>query len=632
MSNFIYPNIRVNPEYKFDEVLSGYNYNFTLLENVVPSSSTTFNNLTVTGNTTLNELTASTIYSGSTNLYDIFSINNFYTTGVSITNDIIHFDRNDSLSAYSVSLSAYSFNRATDVLEDYSGVQDTYLVERKGVMDANDLIWSSTIVEDFDITDVGGDLIINYSGTGKMMLRESPTEDSPLRVYSVSSSLNTNVLPNNQLSYIYVDRNSGSPIISHTINIEDFNCMDKCLIYLVTRYDSTNYAHLYVGKQGVDANRKYRRKLYKREFIERVNGLILNSISLYPTLTAGDMWFGYEEFSTVDFDAAGGSNTFTYAYYNGTSWVRNIGQSTLNNTVYNNSGTLTTMTNNRYKVEYVYLIPNKPDLLYVIYGDSEYTKIDDAEGSQPPTNLPPEVTGMGVLVGRYIILKNSTSIITESAFDKFFRPSGVIEHNNTGNLNTGDYLHLTGDEYNEFLNIKNSYLPLTGGTLSGSISATTYYGDGSNLTGINSDNFYTTGVTLSGNSLVFDRTDSLSAYSVDLSSFSPDLSGYIPYTGATGFSQTMSSTTYDNLVVDSNGNVSTNNLFDISINFIDIETWNYRAPEDFKIYNIVNPDGLNLTIDVNSSGYTTGDTIVYLDTLEITPDAAGFIKLNCEKL
>lgn len=453
-------------------------------------------------------------------------INNFYTTGATLSGNSLVFDRNDSLSAYSVNLSAYSFNRATDVLEDYSGVQDTYLVERKGVMDAIDLIWSSTIVEDFDITDIGGDLIINYSGTGKMMLRESPTEDSPLRVYSVSSSLNTNVLPNNKLSYIYVDRNSGSPIISHTVNIEDFNCMDKCLIYLVTRYDSTNYAHLYIGKQGVDANRKYRRKLYKREFLERVNGLILNSISLYPTLTAGDMWFGYEEFSTVDFDTTG-SNTFTYAYYNGTSWVRNIGQSTLNNTVYNNGGTLTTMTNNRYKVEYVYLIPNKPDLLYVIYGDSEYTKIDDAEGSQPPTNLPPEVTGMGILVGRYIILKNSTSIITQSAFDKLFRPSGVIEHNNTGNLNTGDYLHLTGDEYNEFLNIKNSYLPLTGGTLSGSITAVTYYGDGSNLTGIN--NFYTTGVTLSGNSLVFDRNDSLSAYSVDLSSFSPDLSGYIPY-------------------------------------------------------------------------------------------------------
>jgi hypothetical protein len=51
--------------------------------------------------------------------------------------------------------------------------------------------------------------------------------------------------------------------------------------------------------------------------------------------------------------------------------------------------------------------------------------------------------------------------------------------------------------------------------VNGSLSATTFLGDGSNLTNI--DNFYTTGVTFSGNTMVFDRTDTLNAYSLDLS-------------------------------------------------------------------------------------------------------------------
>jgi hypothetical protein len=100
----------------------------------------------------------------------------------------------------------------------------------------------------------------------------------------------------------------------------------------------------------------------------------------------------------------------------------------------------------------------------------------------------------------------------------------------------------------------NNYLPLTGGTLTGSLSATTYFGDGSNLSGI--DNFYvtggtynsgtqeidfvgnssattfnvdvsallddtnsfTTGATLSGNTIVFDRNDTPNAYNIDLTS------------------------------------------------------------------------------------------------------------------
>jgi hypothetical protein len=42
--NFIYPLVRINPEYKFNEVLSGYNYNFSIIETSLTSGSTTPSN------------------------------------------------------------------------------------------------------------------------------------------------------------------------------------------------------------------------------------------------------------------------------------------------------------------------------------------------------------------------------------------------------------------------------------------------------------------------------------------------------------------------------------------------------------------------------------------------------------
>ena len=83
--NFIYPEVRINPEYRFNEIMSGYNYNFTLLENFNELTGiTVVGNLIVTGNTILNTVAASsmsaltfsagTIYSGDTDLSFLFFV------------------------------------------------------------------------------------------------------------------------------------------------------------------------------------------------------------------------------------------------------------------------------------------------------------------------------------------------------------------------------------------------------------------------------------------------------------------------------------------------------------------------------------------------------------------------------
>jgi len=58
--------------------------------------------------------------------------------------------------------------------------------------------------------------------------------------------------------------------------------------------------------------------------------------------------------------------------------------------------------------------------------------------------------------------------------------------------------------------------------------------DLSSLSGSTDTNFYTTGSTLNGTNLVFDRTDALSAYTVDLSSLLDDTNFYTTGTTLVG--------------------------------------------------------------------------------------------------
>ena len=98
-------------------------------------------------------------------------------------------------------------------------------------------------------------------------------------------------------------------------------------------------------------------------------------------------------------------------------------------------------------------------------------------------------------------IKNNYIVQTASEFDVLSACTGVY----TNNLYscTGDTVYI-----NDNLSTNIVYANV--------FSGGTYYGDGSNLSGISTDNFYTTGVTLQNDILYFDRTDTLSAYTVSL--------------------------------------------------------------------------------------------------------------------
>lgn len=72
--------------------------------------------------------------------------------------------------------------------------------------------------------------------------------------------------------------------------------------------------------------------------------------------------------------------------------------------------------------------------------------------------------------------------------------------------------------------------------------------------------------------------------------------------------------------------------FYLALNFIDLEQFVYVAPENFKINTITNPSSIAVTITVNDSPYTLGNSISEFDVVKVDVASIGFIKLNCEKI
>ena len=103
---------------------------------------------------------------------------------------------------------------------------------------------------------------------------------------------------------------------------------------------------------------------------------------------------------------------------------------------------------------------------------------------------------------------------------------GFLNEKLTGSTNIS--LSILNSGGNELVQINQTGLAtLTGATFTGNvnipsisattISATTFYGDGSQLSGISTDNFYTTASTLFNKIIYFNRNNGLSAYTADLS-------------------------------------------------------------------------------------------------------------------
>lgn len=312
-----------------------------------------------------------------------------------------------------------------------------------------DTAHSAGVVQGAAITD-NGDGTVSI-GAGQALLRSSAS--STATIYSVAFNAQSNIaLTDNATNYIYLDYNSGSPQFNVGTSIGSFNCLDKCLAYVVTR-EGTSLNIVNASQQNVDGNRKERRRLLETQGFQHATGgsTLGASGTRNISVTSGAFYYGLDRLDHGAFDTSGAS-AFVYYYRNGGGgWTKTTGNTQINNTQYDDGdGTLGTLSNNRYGVFWVYLVNGTTASLAVQYGQGDYNTLAAARASTVPT-APPALQGVGALLGRIIIQKNATTFAaTESAFTASFIASTATIHNGLAGLQGGttdEYYHLTSSEY-----------------------------------------------------------------------------------------------------------------------------------------------------------------------------------------
>jgi len=310
--------------------------------------------------------------------------------------------------------------------------------------------WSAGVVDGCDITDNGNGTI--SIGTGVAVIRA--VADGHTTLYGVNLAAQLNIsLTDNATNYVYLDYNAGAPQFAVSTVITSFNCMNKCIAYMVHR--AGNLLH-YVDarEQNVDSNRKIRQLFLKfSRFLHTGGGSVLGSPSgLTLSLTAGSFFFMLQEITHDAFDTSvagtANVNVFTLWTLAGSTWTETADSKVIDSTIYNDIATGTvTLGNNKFGVSWVYLVNDSPSELHVVMGQAEYANISDARVATPPTSVPTLIDGFGSLVG-FVVYEKSNTVFNNvySAFTQAFSPSLATTHNGLSGLQGGtvnEYFHLT---------------------------------------------------------------------------------------------------------------------------------------------------------------------------------------------
>lgn len=343
----------------------------------------------------------------------------------------------------------------------------------------------------FEVTN-NGDGTINV-GSGIAYLRATNDQYAPLIKYPIAA-YNNIPLVDNMNNYILVSYNGGSPALVLNTTGSGIDTQTNSIAVAAARVGTTvHYVNL-TGSNS-DPNAKLRNRYLLQEGIRRISGLTISATGLKIATTSGITFSGLIrlDVSAIDTNAGG---TYTLAYNNGSTWTRITGQTDINNTQYNNAGTLTTLSNNHFRTDYVYTLVNSPSKLYVILGTAEYGNLASAQAAPQPSSLPVELQQLGVIVGRVIVEKSATTLNVASPFTTTFTGATAQNHNDLAGLQggtSGEYNHLT----NAQVTLVNGSEQTTNKSDSYTVSSSTTYASTKAVvdglaTKINSSSFTTT--------------------------------------------------------------------------------------------------------------------------------------------
>jgi hypothetical protein len=305
-----------------------------------------------------------------------------------------------------------------------------------------------------------GDYVTEASTTtvdvaaGEGLFRTSASATAPIVRLSWAQSLGLST-PLNSVRYVGINYNAGTPVAFVTTAFADFDWYTKFPLAKV--YNNGIKMHVVNANAHSEDTANLTRQMLRQCFPFRSTqspeggGLALGSpTGRYITVSAGSAWHGFNKYPIPAFDSQTAQRFDTV-------WRDGVGgfNSTANVQVWPNTqiddgtGTLLTMTNNRYGCLWWYIDVEDGDVK-MIYGRDQYVTFLQAEQEAPPSTSPLGLNEHSVLLGRIIFQKSAASGVVQSALDNLFQTQGISVHNELSSLQggtTGEYYHLTSAQH-----------------------------------------------------------------------------------------------------------------------------------------------------------------------------------------
>lgn len=285
-------------------------------------------------------------------------------------------------------------------------------------------------------------------GTGVYALFANTNGIGRPKAYQVTGG--TFTLVDNSTNFIYANYDTSTGVVSlqQTTSESNVNGFTQILIYAAYRQGLMLHPRVF-DNWGVALPNKLNQSIYKTQRVRLEEGGVILGESASPavrtlTISAGTAWIAAAETPLVAITSA--ANTCYHVIQTAPGvWSTNTVVTQYNNTQYNTTAGLQTLTNNRYAVNFVYRSIGLDNDMAIVLGQGNYS-LGEAQVAPRPSNLPAFLQHM-TFIGRVIVQKNSNTATQIDQYNQdVFTTTGITDHEALSNLLGGaanDHYHLT---------------------------------------------------------------------------------------------------------------------------------------------------------------------------------------------
>jgi len=295
-----------------------------------------------------------------------------------------------------------------------------------------------------------GDGTIDVSSIN-VILYSSASWQGSIAEYVIPAATNLAV-PEYQNSILAVTYNNENP--EYYVTTTPTEITDSDVVEVVTMYRHEFDIHYVENSWGLGTPSRLNRRLVDTQRFVRTSGLALGeSGSRVITIGSGNLWWGIDQFEEQATSSI--NNNAEFWYHSASVWTSNL-TSSYNNEFYDDGTDLVALGNNRYVNNWVYRFINSPEVEQIAYiVGTEWPNLAQAQAATIPEDIPDVFDSQTILVGRILVQKGASSATQiDSAFSSVLAGSSATDHNSLANLQggtTSQYYHLTAAEHSSII-------------------------------------------------------------------------------------------------------------------------------------------------------------------------------------